>query len=267
MKVFIAWSGDVSQEVAAVLRVWLPGVIAALEPYVSAEDMGKGGRWSDDIAKQLEESSYGILCVTQSNIESSWLNFEAGALSRTVDRRRVSPFLFRVPSSDFKGPMRQFQYTVYDKSDVSKLMHSLNNACKPQCLKESRLDSNFEVWWPQLKEKLDKIQDEHGQEELQRQRRWLREALRQTSSALLARNAEAAEIQVVVKAIVTAWSQAVYKQDSPKQPSDATKIPKGMNLTCKLCMTTHRSTELLSCSNCGLHCADWLREEKSAEGT
>ena len=74
MKVFIAWSGDISQKVAIVLREWLPGVIAALEPYVSAEDMGKGDRWGAVIAKQLEESSYGILCVTRSNIDAPWLN-------------------------------------------------------------------------------------------------------------------------------------------------------------------------------------------------
>lgn len=78
MKVFISWSGNISLKVALVFRDWLPSVIQSIEPYVSSEDIDKGARWSTDIAKELENSTFGILCVTKENLEAPWLSFEAG---------------------------------------------------------------------------------------------------------------------------------------------------------------------------------------------
>ncbi len=157
MKVFLSWSGDLSQQVAQALRDWLPSVIQVIEPYVSSEDIDKGARWSTDIAKELEASSYGILCVTPENVDAPWLNFEAGALSKTIDKSFVSPFLFDVKRSDVQGPILQFQSTVYDKDDVRKLIKSLNDACQAESLEDGRLDTVFDVWWPSLKEALDPL--------------------------------------------------------------------------------------------------------------
>ncbi len=157
MKVFISWSGDLSHKLAIILRDWLPSVIQSLEPYVSSEDIDKGARWSTDLSKELEASSYGILCVTRDNVDAPWLNFEAGALSRLVDQSRVSPFLFSLKRSEVKGPLLQFQSTISDKEDVRKLVHSLNKAEETGLIDEGRLDGIFDVWWPRLAEQLDEL--------------------------------------------------------------------------------------------------------------
>ncbi len=157
MKVFISWSGELSHRVAIVLRDWLPSVIQSLEPYVSSEDIDKGTRWSTDISKELEDSSYGVLCITKDNLDAPWLNFEAGALSKSVDKSRVSPFLFRVKRSEIRGPILQFQSTTFDKDDVKKLIHSLNSANDSPMLDETRVDPIFDVWWPKLEENLNEI--------------------------------------------------------------------------------------------------------------
>ena len=160
MKVFLSWSGDLSHKVALLFRDWLPSVIQSVEPYVSSEDIDKGARWSTDIAKELESSSYGILCVTRENMEAPWLHFEAGALSKSVDKSSVSPFLFAIKRSEVKpGPIHQFQSTVAEKDDVRKLLLSINAANQQSALDEVRLNSVFEVWWPQLEEKLKALEE------------------------------------------------------------------------------------------------------------
>lgn len=157
MKVFISWSGETSHLVAKVLRDWIPSMIQAVKPYVSSEDIDKGSRWSSDIAAELDTSSYGIICLTKSNISAPWINFEAGALGKSVDKSNVSPFLFRINPSDINGPLIQYQSTRYDKNDILKLMQSINLCCGEQALEVDRLKQIFEVWWPKLEESLNGI--------------------------------------------------------------------------------------------------------------
>ena len=160
MKVFISWSGDSSHKVAIVLRDWLPSVIQLLEPYVSSEDIDIGARWMADISGELENSSFGILCVTKDNIHAPWLNFEAGALSKSVKQSRVVPFLFGVDVSEIReGPLSQFQAIRFDKKDhVNKLVHSLNKAGGDTLLLDTgRLDTVFSHWWPELEAQLNEI--------------------------------------------------------------------------------------------------------------
>src|ERR1700744_3338928 len=150
MKIFLSWSGDLSHKVACSFKDWLPSVIQEIEPYVSSEDIDKGARWSTDIAKELENSTFGILCVTRENIKAPWLSFEAGALSKTMDKAFVSPFLFDIKRSEVDGPILQFQSTVFQKEDIKKLVNTLNKACGEGSIADGRLDKTFEVWYPTL---------------------------------------------------------------------------------------------------------------------
>jgi hypothetical protein len=159
MKVFISWSGNKSHKVALVFRDWLPSVIQSIEPYVSSEDIDKGARWSTDIAKELEDSNFGILCVTKENLDAPWLSFEAGALSKTIDKSFVNPFLFDIKRSEVKGPILQFQSTIFQKEDIKKLLGTLNKACGEGCIPETRLNKAFDVWFPTLEGELNKIKD------------------------------------------------------------------------------------------------------------
>lgn len=165
MKVFLSWSGEKSHKVALVFRDWLPAVIQSLEPYVSSEDIDKGARWSSDIANELDDSSFGILCVTKQNIDAPWLNFEAGALSKTMDKSFVSPFLFNIKRSEVNGPVLQFQSTIFEKDDVEKLIKTLNKACGEFQLKENLLSKAFDVWWPTLEHKLKEIEESDDSED------------------------------------------------------------------------------------------------------
>lgn len=156
MKIFISWSGPSSRGVAEILRVWLPKVLQTVVPYVSSEDIDKGTRWSAEISSQLKDSNYGIICVTADNIAAPWLNFEAGALSKSVEESRVSPFLFGIDKNSVSWPLKQFQSTVYEHDDMLKLVASINNVCdKP--LDKALLEETFETWWPKLQDKMDQL--------------------------------------------------------------------------------------------------------------
>ena len=157
MKVFISWSGEESHKTALVLREWLPSVLQSIIPYVSSEDIDKGTRWASDIAGELDDSSFGLLCVTKENLNAPWLNFEAGALGKSVDKSRVCPFLFRLKRSEVSGPILQFQSTILEKDDIYKLLKAINEACDSEKIDESRLEKCFEVWWPSLESELNEI--------------------------------------------------------------------------------------------------------------
>ncbi len=157
--VFLSWSGNSSKSAAQVLRAWLPTVVQNIRPYMSAEDIDKGERWSIDITRQLEETNFGIICMTPENIAAPWVLFEAGALSKSIERSRVSPLLFGLNPSDFtKSPLLQFQLTVFSKDDVLKLLQSINNSSsETERLRDDVLQTTFDRSWRDLEVEIAKI--------------------------------------------------------------------------------------------------------------
>lgn len=158
MKVFISWSGTRSQKAAEILKQWIPCVIQSVEPYFSSADIDKGARWSTDIAKELQDASYGILCVTKENLSSAWLNFEAGALSKSIEQSKVCPFLVDLKPSDIQdSPILQFQMANAAKDDVFKLFKSINTNLGEMKLSEDVLSTTFETFWPKIEKDLKEI--------------------------------------------------------------------------------------------------------------
>src|SRR5258708_34410512 len=93
MKVFLSWSGEQSKLAAKALHDWLPTVIQTVRPYMSAENINKGQRWSVDISKQLEETHFGVICMTPENLKAPWVLFEAAPLSKRRVKARGAPLL------------------------------------------------------------------------------------------------------------------------------------------------------------------------------
>jgi hypothetical protein len=155
MKVFFSWSGDRSKHIAIEFSNWLEQVLQAVEPWVSA-DIEKGRRWDGEIAKKLEASKVSVICLTKDNLDSTWIHFEAGAISKTEDAY-VCTFLFDITPANVKEPLSLFQATQYNKEDMLKLLKTINGligANGEKSLKDSNLESVFETFWPHLEEKL-----------------------------------------------------------------------------------------------------------------
>lgn len=150
MKVFISWSGDVANEIGNALREWLPSVVQAVRPYFSPEDISKGSRWANDISKELESSSVGLIIVTKSSLASSWVMFEAGALSKNIDAARVIPILFGLEKADVTGPLVQFQSCTFSRDEMFRVVSTINDALGDSALTAPVLKSVFDVFWPKL---------------------------------------------------------------------------------------------------------------------
>ena len=149
MKVFISWSGEASQRVAELLRVYVPCMLQDVVPFMSQHDLGSGVRWSQELATQLEEASFGIICLTPENMTSAWLLFEAGALTKHVNGRACCLLLRNLRPIDVNGPLAQFQNAAFAVTDVRKLIGDLNNLL-PRPLPSASLDMVFEKWWPDM---------------------------------------------------------------------------------------------------------------------
>ena len=150
MKVFISWSGDRSRSIAEIFKQWLPGVLQAVRPYYTPDDVAKGSRWSTEIAKNLEESRVAIICLTPENLHAPWIMFEAGALAKNLDRSRVTPVLFGLEPTDLTGPLVQFQAAKFSKPDIGRLIKTINTELADAKLADDVLDSVFNMWWPKL---------------------------------------------------------------------------------------------------------------------
>jgi hypothetical protein len=182
MKIFLSWSGQQSHAIAKAFSIWLPRVIQAVKPWFSP-DIEKGAKWSAELDKALKGTSFGIVCLTPNNLPSPWLHYEAGALSKT-EGTRVWTFLHGgLSPGDIAPPLGSFQATTAEKSEVFKLIHSINERLKEVSgdgLTDGVLNDVFEDAWPKLNNYFGQIKygrTEAGQTPVRNERELLEEIL------------------------------------------------------------------------------------------
>ncbi|SDC93556.1 TIR domain-containing protein [Sphingomonas sp. YR710] len=156
MKVFISWSGSRSKDLANALRQWLPMVLQYVEPWVSDKDISAGERWAQAIAGELESANFGIICITPENINSEWILFESGALSKSMLDGKVIPLLFGLELSDLSGPLSQFQAQKVEQAGIMEVVRAINKVAEKPASQQI-VDQLVPTLWPQLQETLSKI--------------------------------------------------------------------------------------------------------------
>lgn len=152
MRVFISWSGRESHAVAEALRNWLPQVLQCVEPFISSADIPKGAEWYGQIRDALETSSFGLLCMTPENLESPFLHFEAGRFAVNNGQACVGVLRHRVPTSDIREPLKQFQNTdLGELEDVVSLLETIRRAAENSGDSTPTSDTLAKAvrhWWP-----------------------------------------------------------------------------------------------------------------------
>ncbi len=155
-QLFISWSGQLSQKIASLLHDWIPSVLQSVEPFLSSTDIAKGSRWSDHIAKKLEECGFGIIVLTPQNLSAPWILFEAGALSKMVGISHVAPLLIGVDVVDVKLPLSQFQNVLLNADDLLRLVMTINKA-SPSPISEVVLERSFKALIPDFMESAKRV--------------------------------------------------------------------------------------------------------------
>lgn len=155
MKLFISWSGEFSKRVAECLSKWIPTIIQSVDPFYSPNDIAKGEHWSSRLSEELEQSNYGIICLTPENVMAPWIHFEAGALSKAANSR-VSAIMLNITPSQIKGPLARFQNTAVDQDDFYRLFKSINSFTATP-LKPEILENAFKNSWKNLSAELETI--------------------------------------------------------------------------------------------------------------
>jgi hypothetical protein len=158
MRVFISWSGAISQQIAKSIYDWLPNVLQNVEPFMSSEDIEKGARWLSSMSTELQNCHFGLICLTPENLTTPWIHFEAGSVSKIIDRSRLVPILFKLEPSDVQGPLTQFQMVNFGQDEIYRLLQSINNTGEERKLEEGRLEKAFKAFWPELEKSVSKIE-------------------------------------------------------------------------------------------------------------
>jgi hypothetical protein len=151
-QVFISWSGEPSRSIARLLSDWLPEIAQHVEPWMSDQHIKGGMRWNSEVAAALDDSRFGIVCVTASNQHKPWLMFEAGALAKRLQNEpgRVVPLYIDLGPADVTGPLAAFQGHQLDEEGMRSLVQDLME------LRENAPDISrvFNRMWPDLEEQV-----------------------------------------------------------------------------------------------------------------
>lgn len=156
--IFISWSGEASLRIAECLRATLP-FIFRVEPWLSSRDIPPGRPWLQELMGQLESIDVGVLVITPENIDSPWMQFEAGALCKNFDHSRVFPYLVGLECDQIRGPFGHFQAIQADQDGTATLVESIRGQCVPDELPGTVIE-RFNAFWPRISNAIKDVTNE-----------------------------------------------------------------------------------------------------------
>jgi tetratricopeptide (TPR) repeat protein len=159
-QLFLSWSGARSLYVARMLKELFEFVSGDFDVWFSEEIPG-GKRWSSEIARNLERSSFGVICVTRSNRLAPWILFESGALARSVATNDVCPLLIDMMPAELTGPLSQFNCVELAQGGMRKLVTSVARSLVTEDLaKLALIEKRLDAGWEDFDDRLRSLPDE-----------------------------------------------------------------------------------------------------------
>jgi hypothetical protein len=125
-RIFISWTGKQGSELAKSLKEFLAQFLDGKNLYVSEDNILPGQEWRAQLNRRLGKDQFGILVMTSAALESSWILFEAGALS-SKPNNCIIPFLFGVKASQLPSPLTAYQALVCTPEGTWRLIQRLRS--------------------------------------------------------------------------------------------------------------------------------------------
>jgi hypothetical protein len=157
LKVFLSCSGELSNSIARIFNMWLPGVLN-VNTFFAEDDIAMSKPWHEVINKELAEASFSIIFVTPENITSQWMLRERDAQNEKL-RSNVYTILFNQPTTELPIALTPFQNIEYSKKGVLRLLKMLNDKLGNKSLPVQQLDFIFENKWVILDERIRHLMD------------------------------------------------------------------------------------------------------------
>jgi hypothetical protein len=101
------------------------------------------------VAAALEQTDFGVICLTAANLDRPWLLFEAGALAKRLDVACVVPLCIDLTPADVTMPLASFQGRTFSEEGVLRLVTDLN-AARENPLPSGSFEKLFKAVWPDL---------------------------------------------------------------------------------------------------------------------
>jgi TIR domain len=151
--------------VAGGLKSLLEYTFEGIDVFVS-NYIEPGEPWAPRLQNELEQSHFGILCLTAENFHAPWLLFEAGAMAKKFEsaNTRVVPYLIdTLPEASGRSPLSQFQQVHADREGTFLLVKGIN-AFRENPQVSERLSKVFNGGWSEFEQTLKALPAVTGQQ-------------------------------------------------------------------------------------------------------
>jgi hypothetical protein len=128
---------------------------------MSGADIDKGTRWADVLSGSLEASSCAIVCLTPESLQSIWVAFEAGAISKATGgpqaaKSRIWTYMVGLERSEIAlTPFAEYQATTSTAKDTFRLVESINGLSPDPASAETLKRRFDQVFWPHFSARLE----------------------------------------------------------------------------------------------------------------
>ena len=167
MKIIIGWTGKSSRGLAELLNEWLLRVIQATEPMLLniGEQSSRAQIPIQDYNDDIDDSYFGILCLTSQNHESHDVLFEAGVMSNLLPPNRLCGLMLDLQAGDACRPLQRFPLLDTSKKDMRKLLHTINEAKGRKSISVDVLEDTFNIFWEMFEADIRQLREQVAEPE------------------------------------------------------------------------------------------------------
>jgi len=168
IRLFLSWSGNRSKELASIFKKYITDLFPDSDIYYSGDEIRGGEKWRTNIESGLNNRNFSIIFLTESNLQSKWIYFEAGALSKSLPTTKIQPFLYGLKVGSISEPLSSYQARELDRNSILQTLYDINSL-NIHPVSQDILDRNFNRLWSEMEEDLKRvseIDDDHEDAEI-----------------------------------------------------------------------------------------------------